>query len=656
MESPTQTAEAGEFLGRRGALREGFLSRPKVREPTHEAAKASAGKPRFLILNLLVALFALGLAAATVRNAAVIYRLVDEARRLPQWDMAHRGVEGIRLAEALRHGDVVELVARLNAMSVWPPAFPLLEAPVFLAFGYDYRTARLLVLALYLLSVPAIYLAGHYLDLRTGPAIGLLAAGLLSASPFFHLFAGLVMSEVPGVLLLVLSLAAYFRALESEAAGPWRLTWGLATLLFFCKYNYGLMWLVPLLVNEAWLAYGSPWGALRRLYQWAAGIDYRRGWPLFVLVYLVVVSAIVAAGGFRFELGGARLRLVSMGSPLYHLFLLWALRVLVRPRTSWRRFRGWLAERRPRHRELVLWMALPVGVWMLIPPHAREFFHFVWNRSSGIPFWSLESFLYYPRLLVGEYAPAAWIGAAVIVLGVLPCLLLARLVPRHRVLALAILFGAAAAFFHPYKLPRFVFTLAPLLWLSAALVVSVAVEASVARFAGAPRARAAALALAGALVAIVASGELQRHVLLRSFALRTVPRAVEPVLDAVSRAVEDDEDTVLMGTWNQLSPWLVEWDLYQRGAEVDGDVRDFRQLQYLVRPQEICATLDARQVVAVDLVDGAGEKAATRGIRAETDWLRPYTAALAAADCYELADERSWGTGYRLRLYRRRPG
>jgi len=61
-------------------------------------------------------------------------------------------------------------------------------------------------------------------------------------------------------------------------------------------------------------------------------------------------------------------------------------------------------------------------------------------------------------------------------------------------------------------------------------------------------------------------------------------------------------------------------------------------------------------VAVFDVVDGVPENGATRGIREETAWLAPYTAALAAADCYEVAEERSWGCGYRLRLYRRRPG
>ncbi len=611
-------------------------------------------EPSTPVSRILVVLVALVLAAAALRNAGTVYRLVDEARRPPQWDMAHRGVEGIRLAEALRHGDAVDFLARLNAMSVWPPAFPVLEAPVLLAFGYEYRTPRLLVLTLFLLSVPAIYLAGRTLDRRLGPAVGLLAAGLLLASPFFHLFAGLVMAEVPGALLLVLALAAYFRALEQESPGPWRLAWGAATLLFFCKYNYGLMWIVPLLVHEAWLTAGSPWEASRRLLRRLAAIDYRRGWPLFVVVYLVVVSAVVAAGGVQLELAGTRLRLVSLGSPLYYLFVLWVLRALVRPRASWRRFRDWLAARRPRHRELVLWLAVPVGFWMLLPPHAREFFHFVRNRSSEMAFWRVESFLYYPRLLVGAYAPTAWIGTAVLVLAVVPCFFLGRLAPRPRALVLALVFGIAAVFLHPYKLPRFVFTLTPLFWLSASLALAWAVDRLTTRFVGAPRGPLAAVVVAGTLAGVVVYPEIEPHGLRRDFAPRTVPRAVEPVLAAVSDTVEEDAGTVLLGTWNQLSPWLVEWDLYRRGVRLDGDLRDFRKIRDRVRPEEICATLDAQRIAALDLVEDARERTVTFGMRAESAGLQPYLAALADAECYELADERTWSTGYRLRVFRRR--
>ena len=39
--------------------------------------------------------------------------------------------------------------------------------------------------------------------------------------------------------------------------GPVDLTALLALAAFFTKYNYGLLWLAPLLLNEAWLAAGG---------------------------------------------------------------------------------------------------------------------------------------------------------------------------------------------------------------------------------------------------------------------------------------------------------------------------------------------------------------------------------------------------------------
>jgi hypothetical protein len=631
---------------------------PPNRGPEIGAAPISgtvAAGPGVLERWLAAVLLAVLLLAAG-RNALSIAREVAAAPRLPQWDMARRGIEGIELAEALRRGDIAELLWRINETSVWPPVFPLVEAPVFLVFGYDYTVPRLLVTVLYALCVPAIYWAGRHLDRRHGGLVGLLAAGFLCASPVFQLYAGLVMLEVPGALLLILCLGAYARALESADPGRWRLAWCLATLLFFCKFNYGLMWLAPLLLIEAWRVFGSWRAVAERLRSRLRSFDTRRPWNSFVLLYAAAAAAALTAGGFAVEIAGVKVRLSSVGGPVYHLYVLWVLRWLLRPRRHLGRFRRWLATLEPRHRQLVCWVALPIALWMLIPPHTRDFFDFVQNRSSGMAFLSWDNLLFYPRVWTRDFAPTRAWGAALLVLGALPCFVLPRLVLRHRILALTLVGGAGAIFVHPYKLPRFAFTVAPLVWLSAALVLA-HLLAALSALAGRRRARPLALALAGAVMAAALAGGVDMQRFQRGYNHRTVPRAVEKVIHAAYRATSAPGGTVILGTWNLLSPWLVEWELRRRHPELDPArfPATLRQLDR-VRAEQICDDLAFARVVALDPLPAQRTRPAVRGFAEEIAPLEPVYAALAEAPCYRLESEIALPrAGYRLRVYQRRP-
>lgn len=609
-----------------------------------------------MLARTLTAVLMLVLLAAAGRNTYVVARLVVKAPRLPQWDMARRGMEGVHLAEALARGDVAELVWRINETSVWPPVFPLVEAPLFLAFGYDYRVPRLLVTLLFFLSVPAIFWAARQLDPRHGTAAGLLAAGFLCASPFFHLFAAQVMLEIPGALLLILCLGAYARALGSASPGRWRAAWCLTTVLFFCKFNYGLMWLVPLLLIEVWRACGTWSAAGVRLGRRLSAIDPKRPWNLFVLLYLAALGAVVSAGGYRAEVAGARLSVTSVGSPLYLLYVLWVLRWAMRPRRSWRRFWRWLGGLEPRLRQLVFWVVIPIAVWMLLPPHARDFFHFVQNRSSEMALVSRASLAYYPRILVDQFSPSRGWGEALLVLAFSPCLLLPRLELRQRTLCLALLCGSAAILVHPYKLPRFAFTVAPLVWLSASLVVARLLHWASRHVAPARLSRPLALLLSGALMAATVAAGVDQRRLLFGYTRRTVPRAVEAVLRDVYLVARGGHDVAVLGTWNLLSPWLIEWHLRQRYPDLDREriPRSGRQLGE-IHPASICTDLTAAEVIVLGPLPSAHGSLAVRGYAAEIAALEPVVAALAGAPCYRLVGEKSHPrSGYRLRLYRRR--
>lgn len=598
----------------------------------------------------LATLLFLVVLAAAGRDTVRLARMVVETPRLPQWDMARRGVDGLQLTDALRRGDAAGFLRQVNESSVWPPLYTLLEASAFLIFGDDYRVPRLLVCGLFFLSIPAIFWAGCALGGERGPWVGLLAAAFLAASPEFHLYATLNMLEVPGALLLMLCLGAYCRALGSSDPGRWRLAWSLATALFFLKFNYGLMWLVPVLALEAWPARGA-WRAA-----WAAAayrlraVEWRRPWPAFVLCYLALVGGILLAGGLEAEVAGEKLRVRSLGSPLYILYVVSAARFLARPRRSFARWRRWLAGLAPRHRQLVVCVALPIAVWMLVPPHARDFFHFVGNRSSEMGLLTWESLAFYPRAWMEDYSASAGIGALLLVLAFLPCLAPGRLDPRARVLAAALLFAGAAVVLHPYKLPRFAFTVAPLVWLSAALVLARGCAALEARwFSRIPPV--AVLALGVAVTAASLGGGADPNRLYGAFVYRTVSPAVEDLLDDVLEVARREESVAILGTWNRLSPWLLEWHAHRRDPELEP-----RRIPAAVDlgGESLCEDLTAGALVVLDPLPG---RRPTPVLAEYAEEIAPHASAYAAlvdAECLRLAAEKTYPkAGYRARLYRR---
>ncbi|HEX2163825.1 MAG TPA: hypothetical protein VHM02_07740 [Thermoanaerobaculia bacterium] len=424
---------------------------------------------RALRPHLLPASVGLGVALVAFLAARPVWRAAAANPHLPQWDMAKYGASGLGLADALARFDLGTFSARVWELDVWPPLFPLAEAAVFLVAGDGFATPRLLVAAFFFLSVLAAGWAAFEVDRPLGAAwaavAAAVAAAFVAASPFFHLFGALVMLEVPGALLLLVSVACCARWLATGRRGWWTAACATALALFFTKFNYGLLWIAPMLAHEAWRRAGSAGELGRRLGAGMTAYRWRRPWPLFVVVALLLVASIPLSGGWDFTLFGTDVRATSTGNPLYVLYLLAVLRFAALPGP-----RRWLLARLRAAdrvwRTAVFVLALPVAVWMLWPEHTKELLGFVENRSSHLPF--AEALLFYPGAFVDRFHGSPGLGLAALATALVSCLRLPRLAPGRRVVALALLVGLAALLLHPYKVERFLSPVAPLVWLAAA--------------------------------------------------------------------------------------------------------------------------------------------------------------------------------------------
>ena len=586
------------------------------------------------------------LALFVLRVTTPVMALAVGSSRLPQWDMAKYGVSGLRLARALQDIDPLAFLRHLNGLDVWPPVFPLLETPVFLFAGPGYASARGLVALLFAASIVAAFWSGLQSHRRFGLVVGALTAALVATSPMAQVLATVVMLEIPGTLFLLFAVGLYLRSLETGHARDFTLACIAATTLFFCKYNFGLIWIVPMVANEVLRAHGplglQPAESLKRL-----GEALRRPWPAVLTVGLLVAAIIEIAGPWRFSVGGRAVSVSSAGPLLYALYALTLIGWLLRPRRSLQVARQLLSRLDSRARSMLVAIAVPVALWMVVPSHTISFVSFLVNRSSGPPVLSLESLLFYPRVFLSELSPMPAVGFVVMLFAALSLRRLRGTDEAGRVLALALLFSAIAAIAHPYKQPRFLFLTATLLWLTGSRE-AVELVARATRRVGEKTQRWIAATLAGAVLLTPAATAVDVDRLLRGHRRHTVTASTAEVLDAITDEAAKARASILLGTWNHLSPWLVEWSCLQRGRSMDpGQVP--REPTGRARRGNVLGWLAADPPELVMVLSAAPGSQPRAGFIAETSWLDPVRRQLARDPRFHLISRKDFPEArYRL--------
>ncbi len=590
------------------------------------------------------------LVVAILRVSTPVMALAVSSARLPQWDMAKYGVSGLRLARAVQDIDPLAFLRHLNGLDVWPPVFPLLEVPVFLLAGPGFASARGLIAALFVMAIFAAFWSGLQSHRRFGFAVGALTAALVAASPMTQVFATVVMLEVPGTLFLLLAVGFYLRSLEKGDARDFTFACVAATTLFFCKYNYGLISILPMTANEVLRAHGpsgfQPTASLKRL-----GAALRRPWPALLVIGLLGAAFIEIAGPWRFSIGGKAVSVGSAGPLLYVLYALTLIGWLLRPRRSLLMARQLLVQVGPRARSMLTFIAFPIALWMVVPSHTINFVKFLVNRSTGPPVLSLESLLFYPRIFIGEFSPSPAVGIAVLFLAAASLRRLRGSDVAGRVLALALLFSTIAGLAHPYKQPRFLFLTAILLWVAGSREAAELAARTTSRVGEKTRNWIAAT-LAGAALLTTATAAVDVDRLLRGHRQHTVNASTTEVLDAITGEAAKVRASVLLGTWNHLSPWLVEWSCLQGGPSMDPDQVP-QGPTGRARRSNVVGWLAADPPDLVMVLSASPCSKPRAGFEAETRWLEPVRKQLARDSRFDLVSRQDFPSSpYRLESFR----
>jgi len=474
--------------------------------------------------------------------------------------MAYHGYDGVKLAEAVKNLDFISFLVHINGMALWPPAFPIMEFPIFLIFGYDYSVARAFISILFAFCILAIFLVGSEFENSKGILVGAISVALMCLSPFCQLFGILIMLEIPGTLLLLLATLFYIKYVKTDSSKYLKLTCIFTVALFFCKYNYGLMWIIPLAINEAWreslLSRKNIKNGFSRLIQFGRNKPF---FATFLIMYVCFLLSIIISGGFIWHIVGQKISVTSLGNPVYFLIIILIIRFLIKPKRNIALVRNIWQQLEQKYRLFFLIVVLPIFVWMLVPTHIKGFFSFVQNRSSGLPFFSEDNLLFYFRTFIEQYSTSEVIGLIVLTLSIIPLFFLNKYFPQNRIIYLVLATGLIVSVLHSYKLPRFFFTVAPFVWLVCAHSFTNILEFVSRRLKLNTISSIIYPLLTFVSLAFVSFIGIDSKRLESKFINYTVSENTRPLLDIISNTAENSKGTVILGYWNRLSPGLVKW-------------------------------------------------------------------------------------------------
>lgn len=417
---------------------------------------------------------ALVLLAGTILAGVEYARFLETPRALwysAEHDRNAHYFNGLSLALDLRSLDVIHILRDLDSARVWGPLHAVITGSLMAVCGPDYRLAILPSLAAWVGTALLGFLIARRALAQGGVLAGLTAALFILASPAYRAFAVDIMLESLGAFLTLLVVYCHVRVTQDRTATSARALGLALTALFFLKYNYWLLVLIPLLVTPL-VSQPGYWYELSA--SSTAKISWRR-WlkaqarhPLnyLIAVILLALLGVVVSGGFGFTIAGRSIS-VRSGENLSHAaYVLLFLRAL-----PWWRRAGWSVVRRldfPMP-QLFSWHAVPVAIWFLWP---KRLSYFVWylTRNHGGDVAQRDvgaGALYYWQHLGLDYHVGAWSLAVAAGLALLALPAWRKLRPGGAVVLLVFAFAAILAVRYPSHRSRFMHS-----WLAAGWVVA----------------------------------------------------------------------------------------------------------------------------------------------------------------------------------------
>ncbi|MBC7659311.1 MAG: glycosyltransferase family 39 protein [Chitinophagaceae bacterium] len=412
----------------------------------------------------------------TAHMVVMMMGLEGWASRPPLWDPATHALDSIHFARAFRHLSPREFFVQLHYSAMWPPAIPVLQAPFQMIFGETWLVSRNWTAWMAVPTVVIVFVTGLVSHKRFGLIVGAIAASLLAVSPHFQDYCLQEMLEVPGIFFSMLTLFFYISYL-GQADGRrnamlWRWTCLSGILLFFCKFNYAVIVMLPIVICEfcCWSDFRKMLG--KALLRFLRDVRWRSGFMRFIVLYTIFLIYVEKVG-IQFDIDGHRIFIKrALGNPTYLLLCIVFVRnyFFNKPLLNTYAKALWSAPE-PLH-SLLRFDVLPALVWLSYPDFFKTFFIFMLSeKTRRSDFWSMETVQFYPGALIENYAPHPLVGAVYLIALSVMFALWKRLPRVSRFIVGLTAFNLALTILHPNYQVRYLMTSVPMLLLVVALAL-----------------------------------------------------------------------------------------------------------------------------------------------------------------------------------------
>ena len=517
---------------------------------------------------------------------------------------------GMSLAIDFRTLDVGHFLKDLHSARIWGPLHPLLVGIVLAIGGLDERLAVLPSLAAWVGTALFAFLAARRAVASGGNLAGLAAALFVFASPAYRAFATDVMLESLGACLSLGALYFWLCLIQDRDRRSASGLGLMLTLLFFHKYNYWLLVLLPMLV----------WAGTTRPFErggWflVAALEWDvRSWlktqlrhPLnWILVGLLGVLGWSFWHPDELRIGSWH---IVMNTP-HNLISVIVVVAFVRAWPWWfYSGRHLVARLGVPVQQLVYWHVWPVILWFLWPQRLGNCLAYLTRDHGGgeaVAAGMLGGLPYYWGCLGDHYHAAPWIPWLVVSLIAIALFALPRLRPGAGMLFLFFLIAAGLTLHHPTVRSRFLHSWLGVLWILAGIGFAQLIYSQATRFVFRLRPLLAGVSVLLLIVALAPSFPVRGHA--PEGGVKLGAPLVRDFINAYMPQLRDSRQAVILS--NIPLKFLTGWTGLQRCAHhgcLETDLRGFGSVAEQNRPQfdHWLASTRCDTVVFLDLPVGS---------------------------------------------------
>jgi hypothetical protein len=301
----------------------------------------------------------------------------------PLWDPATHASYGWKMYFYLVQLKPLLFLSEIWSKGLWPFMFYLYQVPFYLLLGTKFEaTLFSSLISFFGIGILSLILFNTYLKVSSPIKPGIFLFFLIT-SPAYLGFSTLAMTESFGSLMQLIVYISYLKTLDIKSH-KYAVLFSLSlTALFFTKYNYFILVIIPIIINE-YIAYTISWKLkehfrflLNNLRKALSSVTW-----IILLLYLIFLIVIFKTGGFEFYIFNQFVKVYTIGNTGYLVLYFLIIRFFwlqKRNKINYLEFLG----KDFRIKPLINYFVIPLIVWFAIPypNHIKEFFGLVVNRE-----------------------------------------------------------------------------------------------------------------------------------------------------------------------------------------------------------------------------------------------------------------------------------